>query len=84
MSVPSLTCRDLIEFLAGYLDGELDPACRERFDSHLAICPDCRRYLETYRETARIASVAYEDDGAPPPEVPEPLIRAILAARSAR
>jgi anti-sigma factor RsiW len=83
MSLPSLTCRELIEFLAGYLDGELDPARREVFDAHLAICPDCRRYLETYRETARSGSVAYHDE-APPPEVPERLIRAILAARSAR
>src|SRR5438128_4830644 len=44
-----MTCRELIEFLIDYLDGTLAPQERERFDAHLAVCPACVRYLDSYR-----------------------------------
>lgn len=78
------TCRELIEFLHAYLDGELEPGRRRLFEEHLAACPPCRDYLDSYRATVALAGVAFEGcapDDPPPGEVPEELVRAVLAAR---
>ena len=77
-----MKCRELIDFLAAYLDGELSEDVRLRFDEHLAACPECSAYLETYRETVKLAKGAFHDRDDPVPvDVPEDLIKAILSAR---
>jgi anti-sigma factor RsiW len=76
-----LSCREIIDFLAAYLDGELAPPVREDFEAHLALCPDCVGYLESYRETLRLARDSRADDDEACREVPEELLRAILASR---
>jgi anti-sigma factor RsiW len=38
-----------------YLEGSLPPADRERFDSHIAACDGCRRYLEQIRVTVALS-----------------------------
>lgn len=79
-----LTCRELVEFLWRYLEDELPPAERAEFDRHVAACPCCGTYLETYRTTVELGHLAYADrDGGVPPEVPEELVQGILAARRA-
>ena len=82
MTRPLMTCRELIEFLDRYVAGELDPVQREEFDRHLALCPPCIAYLETYRDAIRLAREAETEPaegvtGA----MPEELVAAILAAR---
>jgi anti-sigma factor RsiW len=79
-----MTCRELIAFLMAYLDGELPAASRVRFDEHLAVCPACVAYLKTYRQTIALGKEAFRDPGAVPDEVPEDLVRAILASRPER
>jgi hypothetical protein len=37
------------QLLSVYLDGELPSPWKEKLESHLARCPDCRRELERYR-----------------------------------
>jgi anti-sigma factor RsiW len=77
-----MTCRELVGFLGAYLDGDLAADTRAHFAEHLAECPECAAYLETYRATVRLARNAFQDPDAPvPPEVPDDLVRAILAAR---
>jgi anti-sigma factor RsiW len=77
-----MTCRELVNFLGAYLDGELSERVRRRFDEHLAACTECSAYLETYRATVRLARGAFRDlDGPVPADVPEDLVKAILAAR---
>lgn len=77
-----LTCRELIEFLMDYLEDALGADERESFAAHLAVCPDCVRYVDDYRSTVRAGRSAFEDPDAPTPEaVPESLVAAILAAR---
>jgi anti-sigma factor RsiW len=82
----TMTCRELAEFVMGYLDGELEADLRRRFDAHLAECPDCVRYLGEYRATVRAGREAYADTGGDaddlPADVPDDLVKAILAARS--
>lgn len=80
-----LTCREVIDFVMAYLDGELPARERAIFDAHLAICRDCRTYLASYR--AALALHQQSHGGASPPahlpEIPEDLVQAILAARQA-
>lgn len=78
----NLTCRELIDFLMDYLDDALGAAERESFSAHLAVCPDCVRYVDEYRSTVRAGRSAFADPDAPTPDgVPESLVAAILAAR---
>lgn len=75
-----LTCRDAIEFLAAYIDGDLAAVQRALFERHLAACPDCRTYLRQYQTTIHLAKAAAAEDDAIGAGVPEPLVDAILAA----
>ena len=77
-----LTCRQLIEFLLAYVEDELEAGQREVFDRHLGACPPCRHYLDSYRATVALGRQAYTCHGNElPPEVPESLVAAVLAAR---
>jgi anti-sigma factor RsiW len=80
-----VTCRECAEFLADYVSGELTTEIRATFDRHLRLCPNCVSYMEQYTATIRAGKAAC-DDAAPgeSPDIPEELIRAILAARSSR
>lgn len=77
-----ITCREIVDFLMAYLDGELDQDQRTRFDAHLALCAACVTYMKAYVETVRLGKVACSPLYDPVPEdVPDELVRAILAAR---
>lgn len=77
-----MTCREFASFISDYLVGELPRADRLQFERHLAACPNCERYLAQYRETIAAGRAAFADqDGELAPEVPEELVRTILAAR---
>ncbi len=77
-----LTCQALEGFIVDYLDGTLPRAQRRKFDLHLRLCPDCGRYLEAYKRTISLSQAACRDPDAPvPADVPEELVKAILAAR---
>ncbi len=77
MSVrPYINCRELIDFIAEYLDGTLPTREREDFERHLAVCPSCRAYLATYKTTLRLGKTAYDEDVIE--DAPEDLIQAIL------
>ena len=78
-----MTCREFADFMADYLAGELPAAARAEFDHHLELCVNCRKYLTGYEATVKLGRAAFEDQGAAlPPDVPEPLVKAILAARA--
>lgn len=74
---PDITCRELIDFIAGYLERSLSAEEQMDFDRHLAACASCRAYLDSYVTTIRLAK---SDDGALD-EAPEELIEAILQVR---
>lgn len=78
-----LSCREFVEFLDDYLAGELPQDVAARFDEHLALCPSCVAYAESYRTTRELArrSLSAEALGQ---DVPDELIAAILAARNQR
>jgi anti-sigma factor RsiW len=81
-----MTCREFTEFLHEYLFGNLPAGERSDFEEHLAECPWCVAYLDSYRKTIHLAKAAFADSeaGSPPADAPEELIQAILHARSRR
>ena len=63
-------------------------SCTERaeFEKHLAECPWCVAYLDSYKKTILFTKEAFSasGDGPPPADAPEELILAILRARPRR
>ena len=58
-----MTCRDVVGFLADYLEDHLDNATKMTFEHHLALCRSCTAYLASYRETIRLTkSLDLDDD----------------------
>ena len=79
-----ITCRELIEFLDRYIEGELPVQQVAEFDRHLAVCGDCVDYLHGYRETVRLAGEAFRDEDVSFESVPRALIEAILDTQRRR
>jgi anti-sigma factor RsiW len=77
-----MTCRELVDFLMDYLNGELPAEQQRSFDEHLAECQDCVEYVRTYQETIRLGRQVCADDHTCHADVPEDLVRAILNART--
>src|SRR4051794_2297147 len=61
-----MNCEETRDYLAAYLDGELDVASTISIERHLRACPDCRRA----RDGARSLRTAIK--GADLYEVPSP------------
>ncbi len=79
-----MTCKEMIEFLMDYVDGELPPSEQRRFERHLGICTDCTAYVTSYRETVRLGKmICHPGKDELPPDIPEDLVQAILEARRA-
>lgn len=55
---PHLTCQDGVELLMEYLEGVLPESQREGIEAHVAGCPRCVAFVESYRETPRIIRAA--------------------------
>ena len=60
-----VSCQELTELAAGYLDGSLPPAAARAVERHLAGCPDCTAYLEQLRLTAALAGRLRADTDVP-------------------
>jgi anti-sigma factor RsiW len=77
-----IPCRDFVEFLDDYLSGRLSGQTLDEFNNHLAGCPPCVAYMQTYVESVRLGRAVLEKTAeAVPADVPEKLVQAILAAR---
>ena len=80
---PSITCRELLDFLYLYLEHELPEDRRGEFDRHLAVCEPCQAYIRQYEETIRLGREAFADpESAPAADTPEDLVQAILKVRT--
>ena len=66
------TCKSVNAFLTDYVEGRLDEATASRFEEHVGMCPNCRRYLDQYRETVSLVK-----------EIPAPPVPPELEARTA-
>lgn len=68
MSDKDLTCQELVELVTEYLEDEMSPEARGRFDAHLRGCEGCRRYVEQMRQTMALTGQLTEQDVAPAAE----------------
>lgn len=78
---PHPVCRDGVELLMDYLEGTLAGSDREAIEAHVASCPRCVAFVESYRQTPRILRqatlAAFPDDLAQS-------LRSFLASRRGR
>ncbi|MBL8879086.1 MAG: zf-HC2 domain-containing protein [Phycisphaerales bacterium] len=80
-----ITCKELADFLADYVSNELRPEQLAEFERHMRVCPPCVAYLNTYRQTITLGKQAICcDDEKALHDIPEELVKAILAANSRR
>ncbi len=49
-----LVCQKVVELVTDYLEDAMPPHERARFESHIADCPNCRRYLAQMRTTLAV------------------------------
>lgn len=76
-----MTCQEMIDFLADYLEGELSESQHRTLDQHLAVCPECEAYLHSYRSTIDLSKLVCDEPEGRPEAMPEDLVHAILEAR---
>jgi anti-sigma factor RsiW len=77
-----ITCRELADFIDAYLENDLASDEQHSFDAHLRACPACVAYLATYEATIVMSKAAFgRDEDEVPADVPEQLVKAILASR---
>jgi anti-sigma factor RsiW len=56
-----LTCKELVELITGYLEGTLGGRRLRRFESHLAACDGCTRYMAQMAMTIRMTGSLTEE-----------------------
>jgi len=54
-----------------YVEGDLEDGLEEELTAHLDECPDCDKYLKSYRTTIQVTQCA---DESSLPEMPEKLV----------
>ena len=70
----SMVCRELVEVITDYLEGNLSRRDKRRFERHLAACDGCTAYLEQMRQTIRLTGALTEE------QIPEPVKARLLEA----
>jgi anti-sigma factor RsiW len=65
LSVPDLSCRELVEIVTEYLEARLSVEDRTRFELHLGYCDWCRTYLRQMRQVRDAAGELTEESLAP-------------------
>jgi len=60
-----MRCRQVIDKISDYLDGELDPELVQELERHLEHCEDCRVVVDTTQKTVEIY---YDTEPAALPE----------------
>ena len=54
----SSTCKDSVELLLEYLDGELNGERRARLEEHLGGCSPCEDFMKSYQATPALCRKA--------------------------
>ncbi len=49
-----ISCRELAELLCDYVSDELPPGRRDHVDQHVAHCPSCAAYVQSYSLVVRL------------------------------
>ncbi|HET7825986.1 MAG TPA: zf-HC2 domain-containing protein [Anaeromyxobacter sp.] len=65
LSVPDLSCKELVELVTDYLEEKLSIDDRMRFEMHLTYCDSCRTYLRQMRQVVESARGVTEESIEP-------------------
>jgi len=60
--VGGLRCRDVLAFLADYVDGELDQSVKEKVEAHLGGCDWCEKFGGEYSSVVSSLRRALRED----------------------
>ena len=77
----NVVCLSGVELLMEYLEGTLEPDVREAIETHVAGCPRCVAFVESYQATPRIARDATAVEM--PQDLQDSLIAALRSQRPA-
>jgi anti-sigma factor RsiW len=75
-----LSCAELVELVTDYVEDELEPTERARFEAHLTDCEGCVNYLDQMRTTIALTGRLRVDDLSP--EVQADLVSAFRGWRA--
>lgn len=79
-----MTCGEIEAVLLDYVEDQLSPYARFKFELHIKMCRECWDYLAAYRKAVALSSgVLGAADDLAPDDLPEDLVDGILAARDA-
>ena len=53
-----INCQQLVDFCFDYIEGDLPTEEQALFQRHLAQCPECVCFFETYRRTPEVSREA--------------------------
>ena len=77
-----MKCRELADFLMDYVSGELPHESRAHFEFHLSKCKNCHEYLVQYEVIIKAGKIACDELSDEMRDIPEDLVKAVMAARS--
>ncbi len=75
-----LSCAQITELVATYLDKQMPLRQRMSFRMHIAMCRHCRRYLKQVRTTIQLTGALPTEPM--PDAVRDDLVRALMAAQA--
>ncbi|NPA26014.1 MAG: hypothetical protein GXO36_00215 [Chloroflexi bacterium] len=79
----SSACRQWLDPISQYVDGELEEELCEALEAHLQHCPDCRLYLDTLAKTVRIVRASLREVPIElPSDLQERILRRVREAKS--
>ncbi len=56
-----MTCKELVELVTDYLEGNLTKSETARFQRHLEDCDGCTTYVEQFRQTIKLTGALREE-----------------------
>ena len=60
-----ICCKECIELLHDYLEGELNPEINASLEEHLADCPPCVAFVNTYKSVTRLCKTTLQSKDIP-------------------
>jgi anti-sigma factor RsiW len=62
MTLPELTCEELVEVITDYVEGRMPVERRLLFEEHIAFCSGCETYVAQMRDAIRLTGTLREED----------------------
>jgi len=56
--VIGISCSQMVDYCMDYLAGSLPSDEKRNFDDHLAYCPECVKFFDTYKKTPELSREA--------------------------